>query len=365
MSDSILSIYARAASLEQQPVPCAVRARAPLRLGLAGGGTDLAPYCDEYGGAVLNVTIDRYAHAYVQPATGGLHLRAADLDVSETIENPALLDAAQLKLHRAVHQRFMQDLFGGQSVDLSVTTSVDSPPGSGLGSSSALVVALVEAYRKYFGVPLGPYEVARLAFVIEREDLAMAGGRQDQYAATFGGLNFIEFLADGRTIVNPLRVSRAIAAELEVSLVICFSGQSRESSNIIESQQRGMRSADPAALQAMHDLKGDAIGMKSALLSGRIDEMATILNRSRAAKNRTALGIETALINTLQEIGLAAGAHACKVSGAGGGGFIMFLVPPEQSHSLIKVLEANGAQASAVKFTQTGAESWRSMAGSL
>jgi len=369
LSESILSSFANAGTGVGLADPgtggSAVRARAPLRLGLAGGGTDLSPYCDEFGGAVLNATIDRYAHAFVTLADEGVHFRAVDLNVTERFAALDQADGARLQLHAAVHRRFVDELRGGKPLAVSVTTSVDSPPGSGLGSSSALVVALVEAYRRLFAVPLGAYEVARLAFVIEREDLAMAGGRQDQYAAAFGGINFIEFLAEGRTVVNPLRVPREIVNELESSLVICFSGQSRVSSSIIEAQQQGMRSAEPAALQALHELKHDAAEMKSALLSGRFADMVDLLNRSRRAKSRTASGIETGLVSQLQDLGLANGALACKVSGAGGGGFIMFLVPPEDSHHLITTLNAAGAQASAVKFTQTGAESWWRSASSL
>lgn len=345
----------------------AVRARAPLRLGLAGGGTDLSPYCDRFGGAVLNVTIDRYAHAFVGPGVDGVRLHAADLEVREDFARDDALDAGRLGLHRAVHKRFMDDLFGGEFINLSVTTSVDSPPGSGLGSSSALVVALVEAYRAYFEVPMDPYQVARLAFEIERIDLGLAGGRQDQYAAAFGGVNFIEFHSDDRVIVNPLRVPQQVLDEFETSLVVCSSGQSRESATIIEAQQRGMEQSDEGALAALHTLKEDALAMKAALLSGNLADMADILRRSWEAKKRTAPDseIETGVIGELQRVGEAAGARAAKVSGAGGGGFVMFLVAPEDRQSLIQALNNAGSRASAVKFTQNGAESWRRLANSL
>ena len=235
MSEVILQNYA--SQVQGGPMPAAaVRSRAPLRLGLAGGGTDLSPYCDDFGGAVLNATIDRYAHAFVAPAQAGLHLRAVDLGITESFASLADAAASKLPLHVAVHRRFVEDLGLGEGVALSVTTSVDSPPGSGLGSSSALVVALVEAYRRYFGVPMGPYEIARLAFIIEREDMGLAGGRQDQYAATFGGFNFIEFGADDRVVVNPLRMKRELVNDLESRLLLYFTGRSRESARIIESQ---------------------------------------------------------------------------------------------------------------------------------
>ena len=345
----------------------AIRARAPLRLGLAGGGTDLSPYCDRFGGAVLNATIDRYAHAFIGPADDGVQLHAADLEVHECFSADDALDEGPLRLHRAVHKRFMDSLFGGEFIALSVTTAVDSPPGSGLGSSSALVVALVEAYRGYFDVPMDPYQVARLAFEIERIDLGLAGGRQDHYAAAFGGMNFIEFHADDRVIVNPLRVRQQILDELETSLAICFSGQSRESASIIEAQQKGMAASSQSALEALDALKGDALAMKAALLSGRLVDMAEILQRSWEAKKRTApgAGIETDAIGELRRIGERAGARASKVSGAGGGGFVMFLVAPERRETLIRALNVAGSQATAVKFTQNGAESWRRLAGSL
>jgi len=170
-----------------------IRSRAPLRLGLAGGGTDVSPYSDEFGGAVLNATIDRYAFAFIEPSPDGhIHFIASDLESDERF--PLDLDAlsgASLVLHAAVYRRMIRDFGGGRPLAVRVQTSVDAPPGSGLGSSSALVVALVEAFRALLDLPLGPYEVAHLAYEIERVDLGLSGGKQDQYAATFGGVNYI------------------------------------------------------------------------------------------------------------------------------------------------------------------------------
>ena len=208
-----------------------IRARVPLRLGLAGGGTDLSPYCDEFGGAVLNLTIDRYAYATIEPSRDGrVHFIAPDLNLTETFPSDRqAIESSKLPLHAGVMTRMLRD-FGGDVVPaIRVTSFVDAPPGSGLGSSSALVVALVEAFRALLAAPLGPYDVAHLAFEIERIDLALAGGRQDQYAATFGGVNFIEFHANDRVIVNPLRVPPGVLNELEISLITCFSGVTRRS----------------------------------------------------------------------------------------------------------------------------------------
>lgn len=336
------------------------RARAPLRLGLAGGGTDLSPYCDEFGGAVLNATIDRYAYAFVEAAPDDrVHFVARDVDISESF--PASLEAvrdARLALHAGVWLRMMQQYRNAPPVPLKITSFVDAPPGSGLGSSSALGVALVEALRAHLNLPLGLYEVAHLAYEIERIDLRLPGGRQDQYAATFGGTNFIEFLPGDRVIVNPLRVSRGCLNEFETSLVICFSGVSRSSEQIIEEQRRRMALPSGHSLDSLHQLKHDAVEMKQALLRGEISHMARVLNRSWEAKKRTAQGITTSLIEQLYETALANGAHGGKVSGAGGGGFLMFIVPPDRRTDVIRALNATGAEASGVHLTNDGAESW-------
>lgn len=336
-----------------------VRARAPLRLGLAGGGTDLSPYCDQFGGAVLNATIDRFAFAHITPsADGQVVFRARDLDAEERhAPGPLALDEG-LVLHRAVYDHMVQAYLDGEAPALTVSTTIDAPAGSGLGSSSALVVALVEAFRVALDLPLGPADVARLAFEIERRKLGLAGGRQDQYAAAFGGVNFIEFLADDKVLVSPLRVPRAYLNEFESSLVICFTGQSRRSDTIIKEQIRGLVGMNAETVESMHQLKADAALMREALLRGDMRDMAAILMRSWSAKKRTASGVATDTVDRLFDLAIAHGAWGGKVSGAGGGGFLMFFTDPENRHHLISTLNAAGGQASSVKVTFEGAEAW-------
>ena len=337
-----------------------VRSRAPLRLGLAGGGTDLSPYCDLYGGAILNVTIDRFAFASLRAAEPGqVIFRAVDRNMEERF--PAADDLPLddgLILHRAVYRRIVRDFLDGEAPSLILSTTVDAPPGSGLGSSSALVVAMVEAFRGSFNLPLGPYDVAHLAFEIERVDLALAGGKQDQYAAAFGGLNFIEFMAGDRVIVNPLRVIPAFLNEFESSIVVCLTGQSRNSDEIIARQISGIKNLSDETIKNLDQLKRDAVDMKQALLSGRLNSMHGLFDRSWNAKKRTASGISTAEIERIMEAAMANGALAGKVSGAGGGGFVMLLTDPENRYRLISALNKAGGQATPVYFTQRGAEMW-------
>ncbi|WMT72956.1 GHMP kinase [Bradyrhizobium sp. Ash2021] len=337
-----------------------VRSRAPLRLGLAGGGTDVSPYPEQYGGAVLNATINRYAFAFIEPSPDWkVRFIATDLEVEETFAlDLEAISTARLKLHAAVYSRMVREFAGGCPLAITVRTLVDAPAGSGLGSSSALVVALVEAFRAVLDLPLGAYEIAHLAFEVERIDLGLAGGKQDQYAAAFGGINFIEFMADNKVIVNPLRISRATLNELETSLITCFSGISRQSDEIIEHQKQGILNKSAKTLESLHLLKGDAIEMKRALLLADIPAMALILNRSWAAKKETSSAVTNQRIDELNARALETGALAGKVSGAGGGGFIMFIVPPERRFNIIRSLNDTGAAASPVQFTSVGAESW-------
>jgi D-glycero-alpha-D-manno-heptose-7-phosphate kinase len=336
-----------------------IRARAPLRLGLAGGGTDLSPYCDQFGGAVLNVTIDRYAFATCTLRDDGRTVfDADDLGISEEWQ-PGAEASGRLKLHQAVYSRMIREFGGGRPIPLTLRSTVDAPAGSGLGSSSALVVALVDVMRELLDAPLGVYDVARLAYEIERVDLKLSGGRQDQYAAAFGGMNFIEFMSEDKVVVNPLRAHRSVSCELESSVVTCFSGTSRESATIIDQQQNAMNQGATPAIEAMHLLKRDALDMKQAFVSGSIERMAEILQSSWLAKKSTAKSISNPRIEQLLELGLANGGLAGKVSGAGGGGFMFFLVHPENRYRLISALNQAGGHADTVKFTDVGCETWR------
>ena len=345
------------------PMGAYVRARAPLRLGFAGGGSDLQPFCDTHGGFVMNATVSLYAYAHLKPNSDGVvRFDAAEqgaLFEAEATEVVAL-DPGTL-LHCGVYNRMVRQFNGGRPLAVDVRTTVDVPAGSGMGGSSALVVALVEAFSAYLGLALGEYDIARLAFEIERQDLSIAGGQQDQYAAAFGGFNFMEFSAGGRVIINPLRIRPDILQELEASLVLYFTGSSRRSAQVILAQQDGMRKGGDQALAAFLALKQEAVEMKEALLTGRLDRMADTLTRGWMAKKSTSSSVSTSEIERILELALNNGGLAGKVSGAGGGGFIMILCNPRERFRLIDALNAEPGRLSPVVFTEDGVRSWRAL----
>ena len=338
-----------------------VRARAPLRLGLAGGGTDVSPYCDLHGGFVMNVTIDKYAHATIDALPPGqVEFHALDADSVQACA-PVEVDlaAGPQQLMRGVYLRISEDFLCGDRPAIRVRAHSDAPPGSGLGSSSTMVVALVTAFADYFGLALGEYEIAHLAYDIERKDLGLSGGKQDQYAAAFGGFNFMEFYAQDRVVVNPLRIKDWIWSELEASLVLYFTGVSRASARIIDEQSRNISEGRDDSLDAMHRLKQEAVQMKEALLRGDFSRFAEVMQSGWQAKKQSAASITNPMIDELEALAFANGARATKVSGAGGGGFMMFVCDPAERVRLVRALSAAGGTVYDTHFTPHGASSWR------
>lgn len=338
-----------------------IRARAPLRLGLAGGGTDVSPYCDTHGGYVLNATIDRYAYAVIKPLDEpGVRFMATDRRVVSVCPlQPVLPLDGELNLHKAVYTHIMQHYNGGRPLAIELSTFCDAPVGSGLGSSSTLVVAMIKAFVELLNLPLDDYAIAHLAFKIERVDCVLQGGRQDQYSAAFGGFNFMEFYADDRTIVNSLRIKNWIICELEASLLLYFTGVSRESAHIIADQSKNVSSGLTDALSAMHGIKQEALAMKECLLRGDFSGFVDSIRMGWENKKRSAKTVSNPHIDAIYDAAIEAGALAGKVSGAGGGGFMWFFVAPEMRMNVIRVLNSFGGQVSNCHFTKHGSQAWR------
>ena len=335
------------------------RSKAPLRIGLAGGGTDVSPYSELYGGAILNATISLYAHATIEPLDEKrIYLEANDRNETESYDLVNELPVnGHLDLLKGVYNCIVRD-YGTIKTGFRISTFVDAPAGSGLGTSSTLVVAIIGAFTEMLRLPLGEYDIAHYAYEIERRYLNLAGGKQDQYAATFGGVNFMEFYADDKVIVNPLRIKQQYLFELENNLVLYYTSTSRESARIIEQQSNNVTSKKEVSIEAMHLLKQQSQMMKEALLKGRLNEFGEILDYGYTQKRKMAEGISNPLMEEIYETAKSAGATGGKISGAGGGGFMIFYCPVTTKYKVIKSLERFGGQHKNYQFTEHGLKSW-------
>lgn len=335
------------------------RSKAPLRIGLAGGGTDVSPYSDLYGGAILNATLSLYANATIEPiGEKKIILEAIDRQETEVYDwSVSLPITGKLDLLKGVYNRIQQD-YGIKVQGFRLSTYVDAPAGSGLGTSSTLVVAILGAFAEMLKLPMGEYDMAHYAYEIERRDLNLAGGKQDQYAATFGGVNFMEFYGDDKVIVNPLRVKQQYLFELENNLLLYYTSTSRESSEIIKKQSKNVTDNKEKSIEAMHHLKDQARMMKEALLKGRLHEIGEILDYGFQQKRQMAEGISNPLMEEIYEVAKAAGATGGKISGAGGGGFMIFYCPVNTKYKVIDRLAGFGGRHRNYQFTEHGLKTW-------
>jgi D-glycero-alpha-D-manno-heptose-7-phosphate kinase len=334
-----------------------IRSRAPLRISFAGGGTDVSPYLEEKGGAVLNSTINRFAYATIIPKSNKeVEIASLDYDVilKYTIDKEIAFDG-QLDLIKGVINKFRSRY--GLNNGFRIFVHSDAPPGSGLGSSSAIAVAVIVAFAKLVKLPLTPYELAELAYEIERVDVGIKGGKQDQYASSFGGMNFIEFNKD-ITVVNPLRIEKSILNELEYSLILGYIGSTRASSKIIEKQIKNYEEKQKDVVSAMDNIKKLAFEMKNALLRGELHRFGELLNEEWHEKKKMAEGISNEIIDRIYEEALKAGAIGGKISGAGGGGFMFFYTEFDKKVSVINRLKELGVQVLPFSFVEDGATAW-------
>ena len=336
-----------------------IRSKAPLRIGLAGGGTDVSPYCDLYGGAILNATISMYAFATIEPLNNcTIELCAIDLNERLELKSSERIETnGELDLLKGVYNRVAKQYATG-ALSFRLTTFVDAPPGSGLGTSSTLVVAVLGAFAEWLKLPLGEYDIAHLAYEIERTDLKMAGGRQDQYAATFGGVNFMEFYKEDKVIVNPLRIRDEYLHELEYNLLLYYTETSRYSSEIIESQAKNVTEKKHESIEAMHHLKEQSVMMKEALLKGKLKAIGDALDFGWQNKKKMTGGITNKLIDDIYAAAISSGATGGKISGAGGGGFMIFYCPANTRFKVIEALDKFGGSIKRYTFTKEGLTTW-------
>lgn len=330
-----------------------IRSKAPLRISFAGGGTDVPPYSDEQGGAVLSATIDRYAYCTIKPREDTeMHVKSLDLarDENWMANGHYLRYDGNLDLIKAVLNHFEV------SKGFDMFLHCDAPPGSGLGGSSTVIVSLIGAVTEWLNLPLSQYEVARLAYVLEREELGFAGGKQDQYSAVFGGFNYIEFRGKD-VIVTPLRVTGEVLNELHYHMLLCYTGRTRESAKIIQDQQRDYRSGQNR--EALDSTKRLAAETKDALMKGEIRKIGELLNESWEQKKRLTTHITNEWIDRIYETARESGAIGGKISGAGGGGFMFFICEYDRKHMVAEELQKLGVELVNFNFDKHGLQTWR------
>jgi D-glycero-alpha-D-manno-heptose-7-phosphate kinase len=339
-----------------------IKSKAPLRLGLAGGGTDVSPYSDLFGGAILNATISSYAYATIEPLDNGkIEFISGNAENKKSFDaaNELSTDDRSFELQVGVYNKIVKQ-FSKKPLSFRMTTWIDAPQGSGLGTSSTLVVAILGAFVEWLKLPLGKYDIAHLAYEIERIDMKMAGGKQDQYAATFGGVNFLEFLANDKVIVNPLMIKPDVLNELEMNLLLYFTETKRDSASIITHQVENVKKNNTEAIEATHQLKLQAQLMKESMLRGETDKLGEILHMGWEHKKKMAASISNDLLDKIYLAALKAGATGGKISGAGGGGFMFFYCPGTTRLKVSKALEEFGGRTKSFTFTDHGLTTWTS-----
>lgn len=331
-----------------------IRARAPLRVSYAGGGTDVPPYPALVGGVVLSSTIKSYAYCTIEPRKDErvTILQENNGTVSEAPSSEQLQGDGEVALVKAVVRRLSLD------TGFDASLRYDALPGAGLGSSSALCVSLIGALKDVNGSSMTDYEIANLAYQVERKDAGIAGGLQDQYASTFGGFNLIEFKKDS-TIVNPLRIKRETLHELEYNSLLCFTGTTRRSGGILKRQIESYERKDTRVLEALEEMKKLTLEMKDKLLTGDLREFATLLNSEWQLKKRLDQAISTEESERLLIAARDAGALGGKLLGAGGGGFLFLYCETGKQNQVQNAMEKLGGRGYPVRFDKDGLQTWR------
>jgi D-glycero-alpha-D-manno-heptose-7-phosphate kinase len=337
------------------------RSKAPLRISFAGGGTDVSPYPEERGGAVLNCTINKFAYATLEATPGdGGNVSVESLDYNLTInyhKASDLLYNGELDLVKATLKSFRLPTPDGGKDALRLFLHSDAPAGAGLGGFSTMCVALVGAFQRYLRETWTLYEVAELAYRIEREELGIRGGRQDQYAAAFGGFNFIEF-AGNRTTVNPLKIPPEVHNELAYRLLLCYTGVSHYSNDMITQQQLNFAEHRSETVEALIATKQLAVDMKNELVRGNLDEMGRLLDEGWKFKKRFTAGISNDRIDALYAKARATGALGGTLLGAGGGGYILLFCDFARKAKVARAVQDAGGGVTDFSLETNGLQTW-------
>ena len=332
-----------------------IHAVAPLRISFVGGGTDFPHWYAEHGGAVLSTTIDHYVRVRIAPREDReITVRSLDLGqlvryrLDERPEYDGVMDLAKAAIDR-------------MGVDRGIDVDIESeaPPGSGLGGSSALVTAMVAGLAMLGDRACSAEEVARLSYAIERDDLGISGGWQDQYAAAYGGCNLIEFGQGGATI-TPVRADPGRLEELRRRLLLCYTGGVRRNVGLIDTQIELFRAGREDTLLGMKQLQEMAYAMRDTIEHGDLDRLGPMLRDAFESKKRMNPHVaEDTPIEAMLDAARDAGASGGKICGAGGGGYLLIASEPGARAHVRAALEALGGQFAAFDFDRQGVRARR------
>jgi D-glycero-alpha-D-manno-heptose-7-phosphate kinase len=331
-----------------------VRSRSPLRLSFAGGGTDIEPYCWEHGGAVVSATISKYAYASLETRQDKeIHLESVDFLKNLQFRNvKELAYNNELDLLKACIKHMNES---GHGINMWVRNDV--PPRSGLGSSAAAFSAIIGLFNHMReDKSMTNYEIAKLAYRLEREELGIAGGHQDQYATVFGGINFIEF-ENGSVRVNPLKMKRDHVLEMEKHLVLVYTKDRPVGGDIIEEEKKRWKD-DKEVLAALERTKELTEEVRHALMRGDFLRFGELLHETWEAKKRHSSLVSDRSINDIYDLAMKNGALGGKLSGAGAGGFMFFYCEPNKEHKVISALQAAGIMPISFTFDFQGLQTW-------
>jgi len=330
------------------------RAKAPLRLGFGGGGSDVPPFVDEHGGYVLNATINKYAYVTLE-ITNENKITICSNDYKQTVSyngSERLPYDGNLDLVKAVINK-IKILYPSKNINsCNIFIRSDAPPGVGLGTSSAVVVALLGVFLETLSIRMNLSAIAHLAWEIERVDMKMQGGKQDEYSAVYGGVNFIEFHKDGEVIVNTLRLSKAVINELQHNLLLCYTGTRHTSHDIIREQIKLSRTNE------LQHIKQIAVAMKEDLLTEELDNFGQLLLSDWRYKKRLSSQISNKTLDSLADKAIDAGAEGLKITGAGGGGVFIIYCNWRKKLHIAKTMSDAGCQILDFTITKTGLETW-------
>ncbi len=327
--------------------------RSPVRISFAGGGTDLPAYYEQFGGAVLSTTINKYFYTILGKRTDNrIQIISSDLRVFESSHDIAAmkLEGSELEIPFAVLKDVARDL----ALDLFLASEI--PPGTGLGSSASVCVNILKTLTTYLDQPLSRYELAERAFHIARDVLARHVGKQDEYASAFGGLNFITFERDGSVQVQPVKIEDGLIQNLQTNLMLFFTGSAHHSWTILEEQEKLTRTQGSIAVEALHEVRSLAYRMKDALERGELNTVGLLMDEAWQAKKRVSARISNPRIDHFYGLARAEGAIGGKITGAGGGGFLLLYCEPDNQPAVRQALTSEGLQEMAFAFDFQGAQ---------